>query len=231
MMKLTPRDILFEDNHLLVVNKPAGVLVQGDKTGDETLADAAREYIRVKYKKPGEAYLGVVHRLDRPVSGVVIFTRTSKALERMNKLFRDREIKKTYWALIRNRPPQVEEELTHWIRKNTKINKAFAANSGSKGGQKAVLSYRLAGRIGESYLLEVNPETGRPHQIRVQLAKIGCPISGDVKYGSDKPNRDGNIHLHARAVEFIHPVRKEPVRLTAGLPDDQVWKLFKGIDG
>ncbi len=228
-MRLTPQDILFEDNHLLVVNKPAGILVQADKTGDETLADAVKEYIAVKYKKPGDVFLGTIHRLDRPVSGVVIFARTSKALERMNKLFRDREITKTYWALVKNRPPQVEEELTHWIKKNTKINKAIAANSSGKGGQKAILSYRLTGRISEFYLLEVKPETGRPHQIRVQLAKIGCPISGDVKYGSDKPNRDASIHLHARSVEFVHPVKKEPVRLTAAIPNDQAWQLFKGM--
>jgi 23S rRNA pseudouridine1911/1915/1917 synthase len=228
-MNLTPQDILFEDNHLLVVNKPNGLLVQGDRTGDETLSDAVKEYIARKYKKPGDVFLGVVHRLDRPVSGVVIFTRTSKALERMNKLFHDREIKKTYWALVKNRPPQVEDELVHWIRKNTKINKALASDSDSKGGQKAILTYRLVARLSEYYLLEVKPETGRPHQIRVQLAKIGCPISGDVKYGSDKANRDASIHLHARSVEFIHPVKKEPVRLTAGIPsDDQIWQMFKG---
>ncbi len=229
-MKLTQKEILFEDNHLLVVNKPAGLLVQADRTGDETLADAAMEYIRVKYKKPGDVFLGVVHRIDRPVSGAVILARTSKGLERMNKIFQDREIKKTYWALVKHRPPQVEETtLTHYIRKNTKINKAMASNSAGKGGQKAVMSYRLAGRIADYYLLEVKPETGRPHQIRVQLAKIGCPIAGDVKYGSDKPAPDGRIYLHARGVEFVHPVRKEPVRITAGLPDDQVWQLFRGI--
>jgi 23S rRNA pseudouridine1911/1915/1917 synthase len=228
-MKLTPQDILYEDNHLLVVNKPVNVLVQADRTGDETLADAAKEYIAWKYEKPGDVFLGVIHRLDRPVSGVVIFARTSKALERMNKLFHDREIKKTYWALVRNRPPQVEDELVHFIRKNTKINKALASEKDSKGGQRAVLSYRLTARLSEYYLLEVTPETGRPHQIRVQLAKIGCPISGDVKYGSDKPTKDASIHLHARSVEFIHPVKKEKVRLTASIPaDDQIWQMFKG---
>jgi len=228
-MKLTQKDILFEDNHLLVVNKPAGLLVQADRTGDETLADAAAEFIRVKYKKPGDAFLGVVHRIDRPVSGAVILARTSKGLERMNKLFKDRQIKKTYWALVKDRPPQIEDTLTHYIRKNTKINKAIASNKSGKGGQEATLSYRLAGRIAEYYLLEIEPQTGRSHQIRVQLAKIGCPIVGDVKYGSDKPAADGRIYLHARGVEFVHPVRKEPVRITAGIPDDQVWQLFRGI--
>lgn len=228
-MRKIQKDVLFEDNHLVVVNKESGELVQADRTGDETLADSVKEYIRIKYKKPGDVFLGVIHRIDRPVSGAVIFARTSKALERMNKLFRDREVKKTYWALVTHRPPQVEETLTHWIRKNTKINKAVAANKPGKGAQKAVLSYRLAGRIADYYLLEIRPETGRPHQIRVQLAKIGCPIAGDVKYGSDRPARDGGIYLHAREVEFVHPVRNEPVRVTAGVPDDQVWRMFKGL--
>lgn len=218
---------IFEDNHLLIVNKPAGMLVQGDQTGDVTLADEYKAYIKKKYNKPGDVFLGVVHRLDRPVSGLVILARTSKALERMNKLFKERSIDKTYWAITTHKPPATEDVLTHWLKKNTKINKATASNKKVSGAQEAKLSYQMIGRIGGYYLLEVKLMTGRPHQIRVQLAKIGCPVLGDVKYGYAHPNKDGNIHLHSKAIAFEHPVKKEKMAFTAPLPDDQIWHLFK----
>ncbi|MEQ8927425.1 MAG: RNA pseudouridine synthase [Fulvivirga sp.] len=220
---------LYEDNHLIIVNKPAGALVQGDETGDEALGEEVKAYIKKKYKKPGDVFLGVVHRLDRPVSGAVIFARTSKGLERMNKLFRDREIEKTYWALTKKKPLELEGELVHWLKKDSSINKVSAHNKDNKGGQKAILNYKLIGHFAEYYLLEVKPLTGRPHQIRVQLAKIGCPIFGDVKYGGDKSNDRSAIYLHSREVSFIHPVKKEAVRVTAKTPNDQIWKLFDGI--
>ncbi len=223
--------VLFEDNHLLIVNKPAGILVQGDKTGDETLSDDCKQYIKKKYKKPGEVFLGVIHRLDRPVSGAIIFARTSKGLERMNALFRDREIQKTYWALTKHKPPATEGELIHYLKKkvtNDKV-KVTASFKGGKGGQKAVLTYKMIGRISEYYLLEVKPETGRPHQISVQLAKMGCPIHGDLKYGGDKSADRSAIYLHSRSVQFVHPVKKESVRVDAKIPKDQIWQLFQGI--
>lgn len=220
--------VLYEDNHLIVVNKPAGILVQADRTGDETLADQAKAYIKNKYNKPGDVFLGVVHRLDRPVSGIVVFARTSKALERMNKLFRDREIRKVYWALSRKRPPLEEGTLVNYILKNPSTNKAHIKLKAGKGAQQSTLDYTLLSRISEYYLLEIRPETGRPHQIRVQLSHAGCPIVGDVKYGDAKPSRDKRIYLHAREISFIHPVKKEPLRITAGLPKEQVWQMFKG---
>lgn len=218
--------VIYEDNHIIAVNKSAGELVQADKTGDSTLGDSIKAYIKRKYNKAGDVFLGVIHRLDRPVSGVVVFARTSKGLDRMNKLFREKDIKKTYWAITKGRPPQTEDKLVHWLKKNEKTNKTAAFNKEGKGAQKAVLSYKLIGRISEYYLLEVNLETGRSHQIRVQLAKIGCPILGDVKYGADKPNKNGGIHLHSRELSFMHPVKKEPVLLTAKAPRDQIWELF-----
>ncbi len=228
-MRLSPHDVLYEDNHLLVVNKPAGLLVQGDKTGDETLADLAKEYIKQKYNKPGDVFLGIVHRIDRPVSGVVVLARTSKALERLNTAFRDRKVKKEYWALVQKRPPQVKGHCEHWIRKNRDKNKSVALTKPGKGALKSILDYELIGRIAGYYLLDVHPETGRPHQIRVQLAKIGCPIAGDLKYGAPSKSNDGRIYLHSREIIFPHPVKKENVRITAGLPNDQVWQMFKGI--
>lgn len=218
--------VLFEDNHLVVINKPAGILVQGDKTGDETLADQVKAYIKRKYKKPGDVFLGVVHRLDRPVSGAVLFGRTSKGLERMNAQFRDREVQKTYWAIVKDQPPLTEDELTHWLKKNHEANRTSAFNKEGKGTQKAVLSYKLIGRIAEYYLLEVKPVTGRPHQIRVQLAKIGCPILGDVKYGGAKQGDKQRIFLHSKSLDFMHPVKKEPVRIDASTPKEQIWRLF-----
>ena len=220
---------LYEDNHLIIVNKPAGALVQGDETGDEALGEEVKAYIKRKYKKPGDVFLGVIHRLDRPVSGALIFARTSKGLERMNKLFRDREIQKTYWALTKNKPQELEGELIHYLKKDGSTNKVSAYSNEKKGGQKAILNYKLIGRFAEYYLLEVKPLTGRPHQIRVQLAKMGCPIFGDVKYGGEKSNDRFAIYLHSREVSFIHPIKKEPVRITAKTPNDQIWKLFDGV--
>ncbi|MDX1627757.1 MAG: RluA family pseudouridine synthase [Fulvivirga sp.] len=221
--------VLYEDNHLLIVNKPAGQLVQADKTGDQTLADEAKAYIKEKYNKPGDVFLGVIHRIDRPVSGVVVLARTSKALERMNKLFKDRKVTKTYWAISDAKPPQVSDTLEHWLKKNHKINKTVASNKKSGKAQKAILDYELIGKIGANYLLQVNPVTGRPHQIRVQLAKIGCPIIGDVKYGASKPNRDGSIHLHAKSIQFEHPVKREQLHVEAPIPKEQIWQLFAGV--
>ena len=219
--------VLYEDNHLIVVNKPAGILVQADKTGDETLADEVKEYIKKKYNKPGEVFLGTIHRLDRPVSGAVIFARTSKALERMNKLFRDREVTKTYWALSRKRPPEESGSLENYILKDPRTNKAHIKMKEGKGAQRSFLTYELKGRIAEYYLVEVKPETGRPHQIRVQLAHAGFPVAGDIKYGDARAARDKRIYLHSREIAFIHPVKKEMLRITAGLPKEQVWQLFK----
>ncbi|MEM9856334.1 MAG: RluA family pseudouridine synthase [Bacteroidota bacterium] len=224
MMPALP--VLYEDNHLIVINKPSGLLVQGDRSGDETLANEVKGYIKKKYKKPGDVFLGVIHRLDRPVSGAVLFGRTSKGLERMNAQFRDREVNKTYWAIVKDQPIETEGELTHWLKKNHEANRTTALNKESKGTQKAILKYKLIGRIAEYYLLEIKPVTGRPHQIRVQLAKIGCPILGDVKYGGAKQKNKQRIYLHSRSLEFDHPVKKEPVRIDAKVPKDQIWQLF-----
>ncbi|MCF8244924.1 MAG: RNA pseudouridine synthase [Saprospiraceae bacterium] len=225
--------ILFEDNHLIAVNKPNNVLVQGDETGDETLADQVKKYIKDKYEKPGDVYLGIIHRLDRPVSGVTIFARTSKALERMNKIFAEREVKKTYWAVVGRRPEPFNGHLTHYILKDTSKNvvKAYdTMSSRAKGAKQADLDYELIAEIGDCCLLKVDLQTGRSHQIRAQLAKIGCPIRGDVKYGFPEPNKDSSIHLHCKNISFEHPVKKELVNLTASVPKDQVWKMFQAID-
>jgi 23S rRNA pseudouridine1911/1915/1917 synthase len=219
--------VLYEDNHLLIINKTAGTLVQGDETGDKPLVELGKEYIKEKYKKPGEVFLGVVHRLDRPVSGVVVFARTSKALERMNALFRNKETEKTYWALVSNKPPQQEDRLIHWLIKDEKKNKTTAYKKENPQGQLSELSYKLISQKAGLYLLEVKPITGRPHQIRVQLASIGCPIVGDLKYGYSSPNEDASICLHARQLKFIHPVKKEPVTISAQLPNGKSWKLFE----
>ena len=222
-------EILFEDNHLIAVNKPAGMLVQGDHTGDKPLCDYVKLYIKDRYEKPGDVFLGVIHRIDRPASGVVVFARTSKALERMNLLFAERKIEKIYWAIIGHRPNPINGRLTHFILKDTNKNivRAFDQLSNrAKDAKKAELEYELGGEIGDNFLVTVNLHTGRPHQIRAQFAKMGWPIRGDVKYGFPKPNRDGSIHLHCRSLRFTHPVKNEPVTITANPPDDQVWKLF-----
>ena len=219
-------NVLYEDNHLLAINKPAGVLVQGDETGDEPLVEICKKYIKEKYKKPGEVFLGVVHRLDRPVSGVVVFARTSKALERMNELFRDRQTKKTYIAVVRQKPKETSGTLVHWLVKNEKTNKVTAFAKENKDGQRSELNYQLLKQQSGFCMLEINPITGRPHQIRVQLASIGCTIVGDLKYGDTKPNNDKSICLHARALTFVHPVKKETIVIEAPMPRGEVWNLF-----
>lgn len=221
--------VLFEDNHLIAVNKPAGMLVQGDKTGDSTLGDWVKKYIKDKYKKPGDVFLGVIHRLDRPVSGVVIFARTSKALTRMNELFRERKIEKTYLAITQSELPELKGDLVHFLLKDTTKNKTKAydrMSSRAAKAKRAELSYKMTGKVANHNLYEIKLKTGRPHQIRVQLAKMGSPIRGDVKYGSDQGNQDGSIHLHSRSLSFIHPVKKEPVHITAAIPNEQVWRTF-----
>ncbi len=221
-----PSLVLYEDNHLLVVNKPSGSLVQGDRTGDKPLVDIYKDYIKEKYHKPGAVFLGVVHRLDRPVSGVLAFAKTSKALERMNKLFRTREVRKTYWAIVTHKPPEAEGKLVHWLKKDNvkNVTTAYAKEVGNS--KKAELNYRLIGIQEQQYLLEVEPLTGRPHQIRVQLAKMGCVIKGDVKYGADQPNKEADICLFARRLSFTHPVGQEPVVIEAPVPAYESWKLF-----
>lgn len=221
--------VLYEDNHLLVVNKDAGILVQGDETGDIPLAERAKEYIKQRYGKPGEVFLGVVHRLDRPVSGVVVLARTTKALERMNALFRERETKKIYWALVKDRPVLTEGTLVHWLLKDEKKNKTTAYKQETAGALRSELSFKVIGSFEDRWLLEVNPITGRPHQIRVQLASMGCVISGDVKYGDKTGNRDGSICLHARRLSFVHPVKKEPMTFEAPVPDTGMWKYFRNF--
>ncbi len=221
---------IYEDNHLLIVNKPAGILVQGDQTGDKPLVDYCKDYIKEKYNKPGAVFLGVVHRLDRPVSGAVIFARTSKALERMNKLFKNRKVQKTYWAVVKRRPKTKEDKLVHWLKKDERRNVTAAFEKEVDGAQRAELNYRSLGKLNDHWLVEVKPITGRPHQIRVQLASMGCPIRGDLRYGFSKPNTDKSINLHARGLYFEHPVKKEPVIIRAGLPNDQFWEQFLTLE-
>ena len=218
--------ILYEDNHLIAVGKAAGEIVQGDKTGDAPLGDAVKAYIKERYAKPGEVFLGVCHRLDRPVSGVVVLARTSKGLSRMNELLRRGEVSKTYLAIVCNRPPQDEGELTDWLTRNEKQNKSYAHPREVEGAKQARLRYRLLAQSDRYWLLAVRLLTGRHHQIRCQLAHIGCPIRGDLKYGAPRSNPDGSISLHAWRVRFEHPVRHEPVELLAPLPGDRLWQSF-----
>lgn len=216
--------ILYEDNHIIVVSKTSGEIVQGDKTGDKTLCDSVKEYIKEKYAKPGNVFLGIAHRLDRPVSGIVIFAKTSKALSRLNNMFRDGEVHKLYWAITQNMPQKEEDTLTHWIVRNEKQNKSYAYDREKPGSKKAMLHYKVISSTDNYTLLAVNLMTGRHHQIRCQLSAIGCPIKGDLKYGSRRSNKDGSISLHARKVEFVHPVSKQPMCIEAPVPDDRLWR-------
>ena len=216
--------ILYEDNHIIVVSKTSGEIVQGDKTGDKTLCDSVKESIKEKYAKPGNVFLGIAHRLDRPVSGIVIFAKTSKALSRLNNMFRDGEVHKLYWAITQNMPQKEEDTLTHWIVRNEKQNKSYAYDREKPGSKKAMLHYKVISSTDNYTLLAVNLMTGRHHQIRCQLSAIGCPIKGDLKYGSRRSNNDGSISLHARKVEFVHPVSKQPMCIEAPVPDDRLWR-------
>ena len=217
--------VLFEDNHLIIVNKKVGDIVQGDKTGDKPLSEVVKEYIGDKYGKPGKVFLGVVHRLDRPTTGIVIFAKTSKALERMNKMLREKNIQKTYWALVEGCPDPSKSTLEHYLRKNPKNNKSTAFSKESKDSKKAILHYESLIKLDNYTLLEINLETGRHHQIRCQLSVNGNPIKGDLKYGSKRSNPDGGIHLHAVKIEFDHPVKKEPILVKAPLPKDNLCKF------
>ncbi|MEI6767085.1 MAG: RNA pseudouridine synthase [Bacteroidota bacterium] len=221
-----PPDVIFEDNHIIAVNKRPSEIVQGDKTGDLPLSELLKIYIAKKYNKPGEAFLGVVHRIDRPVSGIVIFARTSKALSRLNEMLRDHLIKKTYWAIVKEKPPKDSDRLVHFILRKEKENKSYIAHENAKDALRSELSYKVISSSERYYLLEVELHTGRHHQIRAQLAAIGCPIKGDLKYGYSRSNPDASICLHARRVSFIHPVKKEEVVLTAQPPDDKLWNFF-----
>lgn len=224
--------ILYEDNHIIAVNKSSSEIVQGDKTGDKPLSEIVKAYIKEKYNKPGEVFLGVTHRLDRPVSGVVLFARTSKALTRLNDMFRNQEVEKKYWAIVQNQPKENEGRLVHYLVRNEKQNKSFAYNTERPNSKKAILSYKLIASSDRYFLLEVNLETGRHHQIRCQLATMGCIIKGDLKYGSPRSNPGGGISLHARSVSFIHPVSKEIIEITAPIPqEDNLWRSFEEMVG
>jgi 23S rRNA pseudouridine1911/1915/1917 synthase len=218
--------VLHEDNHLIVVNKRVGDIVQGDKTGDKPLSDVVKEYIKEKYNKPGEVFLGVVHRLDRPTTGIVVFARTSKALTRLNEMFSNRTTQKTYWAVVKNKPPKTEDNLVHFLKRNEKNNTSKAHLKEVPDSKKASLDYTVIKTLDNYFVLEINLHTGRHHQIRAQLAAIGCPIKGDLKYGFDRSNPDGGIHLHARQLMITHPVTKEALVLTAPTPNDAIWNAM-----
>lgn len=215
--------VLFEDNHIIIVNKRSGDITQGDKTGDKPLSDVVKNYIKTKFNKPGNVYLGVVHRLDRPTSGVIIFARTSKALERLNKMLREKKINKTYWAIVKGCPKKEKDTLINFLKKNPKKNKSSVYQHEISGAKRAVLHYQVIQKLDNYSLLEIDLETGRHHQIRTQLSAIGFPIKGDLKYGFNRSNKDGSIHLHARKIEFIHPVSKEQISLIAPTPNDVIW--------
>ena len=221
-------EVLYEDNHIIAINKKSGDIVQGDKTGDKTLGDFVKDYLKEKYQKPGSAFLGVVHRIDRPVSGVVLFARTSKALERMNELFREKKVQKTYWAVVKNSPSEESGSLIHYLKKDEAKNKSKAFEKEVTGSLRSWLDYKVIDKSDNYFLIEINPHTGRHHQIRVQLSTIGCPIKGDVKYGFDRTNEDGSIHLHARKVVFVHPIKKEEIQIIAPVQDENLWKYFEG---
>ena len=221
-----PFEILYEDNHIIAINKPAGMLVQGDKTRDIPLSEYVKQYIKVKYKKQNNVYLGVTHRIDRPVSGVLLFARTSKALGRLNKMFQEKKIQKTYWAVVKNRPPKMKGLLTHYLIKDQVRNKSKAYPVERKGTKRSETQYKWLRSSDNYHLIEVKPLTGRHHQIRVQLSTIDCPIKGDIKYGFKRTNKDASIHLHARKIELIHPVRKEPLVIEAEPPNEVVWNAM-----
>lgn len=224
-------EVLYEDNHLIAVNKSPSDIVQGDKTGDEPLTERVKEWIKQKHNKPGNVFLGVIHRLDRPVSGVLLYAKTSKGLERFNELFRTKTITKTYWAIVKNKPAKTEDRLIHYLVKKGDTNFTKAYIKPIPNSKEAILNYRIALTLDNYYLLEINLETGRSHQIRSQLAAIGCPIKGDLKYGSPRSNENKSIHLHARSIEFIHPVSKEPVSIIAKPPSDAIWnEVLKRIE-
>ena len=218
--------ILHEDNHIIVINKRVGDIVQGDKTGDKPLSEVVKEYIKEKYNKPGEVFLGVVHRLDRPTTGIVVFARTSKALERLNAMFSNRETQKTYWAVVKNKPPKTSDNLIHFLKRNEKNNTSKAHLKEVPESKKASLDYTIFKELNNYFALEINLHTGRHHQIRAQLQAIGCPIKGDLKYGFDRSNPDGGIHLHARKLVFTHPVSKENMEIVAQTPNDVIWNAL-----
>lgn len=226
-MAITEADVLYEDNHLIAINKRAGDVVQIDETGDLPLDEMVKQFLAIKYNKPGTAFLGVAHRLDRPVSGLILFAKTSKALDRMNAIFKNREIKKTYFAVVRKKPAKAKGKLINWLIKDPKKNVVKAFDYEAKGTQYCELDYQVLAELDGYYLLKVNPLTGRSHQIRVQLSTMGCPIVGDNKYGYPRGSRKGSICLHARQLEFIHPVKKEPIKIFAKLPKDGFWEKFE----
>jgi 23S rRNA pseudouridine1911/1915/1917 synthase len=219
--------IIYEDNHIIIINKRAGDIVQGDKTGDKSLSEITKEYLKHSYNKKGNVFLGVVHRIDRPTTGIVVFAKTSKALSRLNSMFANKQVEKTYWAVVKNQVDKKEDTIINWLKKNPKNNKSTVYNTATPDSKKGILHYKVI-KVLENYcLLEIKLETGRHHQIRAQLSKIGLPIKGDLKYGFDRSNKDGGIHLHARKLEFIHPVKKEPIVVTAPLPNDTIWNACK----
>ena len=219
-------EVIYEDNHLIAVNKTCREIVQGDKTGDQPLSEMLKAWLKKKYAKPGNVFIGVAHRLDRPVSGVVLFAKTSKALARLNTMFRDGKVKKTYWAIVKNRPPKDEDEVVNWLVRNENQNKSFAFDNERPGAKKAILHYRLVAASDRYFLLEIDLKTGRHHQIRCQLAHLGCPIRGDLKYGYPRSNRDGGISLHARSASFVHPVSQLPVQIVAPVSNDPLWRTL-----
>ncbi|MCR6504992.1 MULTISPECIES: RluA family pseudouridine synthase [Bacteroides] len=221
--------VVYEDNHIIIVNKTASEIVQGDKTGDTPLSETVKQYLKEKYSKPGNVFIGVTHRLDRPVSGLVVFAKTGKALSRLNEMFKNSEVKKTYWAVVKNLPREEEGELVNYLVRNEKQNKSYAYDKEVPGSKKAILRYRIIGRSQNYYLLEVDLKTGRHHQIRCQLAKMGSPIKGDLKYGSPRSNPDGSICLHARSIRFVHPVSKELIEVEAPVPPGNLWNGFETI--
>ena len=218
--------VLYEDNHIIIVSKTTGEIVQGDKTGDKPLSETVKQYIKEAYAKPGDVFLGVVHRLDRPVFGLVLFARTSKALSRLNAMFANGEVKKKYWAIVKDMPPQSEGTLTHWLVRNEKQNKSYAYDHEVPHSKKAILDYKVIGHSDHYYLIEVDLKTGRHHQIRCQLAKMGCPIKGDLKYGAKRSNPDGSISLLSHSMQLIHPVSKKEIVVEAPLPNDNLWRSF-----